>query len=214
MGSETKMLAGLRSKTKRQHFGFLLNMMALGFFFPGIFITMFEFDMEMMVLLSNSELTAPLIGKELSIMATVDSLWHEQRFLVAILIFAFSVCIPLIKLVMVSIAYFIYEPQVKAKLLDVVNAIGKWSMADVFVVAIFLAVLSTNHGETATVKEFSVFGFQLAVEISSQTISQLGNGFYFFTTYCLLSIAGTQLMSVAKIDRPPTPLVANKNASK
>lgn len=202
MGSDTKGLGTLRSKIKRQHFGFLLNMLALGFFFPGIFITMFEFDMEMMVLLSNSELTAPLVGKELSIMATVDTLWQEQRFFVAILIFAFSVCIPLIKLVMVTIAYFIHEQQLRAKLLNVVNAIGKWSMADVFVVAIFLAVLSTNHAETSTVKEFSVFGFQLAVEISSQTISQLGNGFYFFTTYCLLSIAGTQLMSASKVTEP------------
>lgn len=184
-------------KTKMQHAGFFLNMLALCFFFPGIFLTMFEFDMEMMVILSNSELTAPLIGKELSIMATVETLWQEQRVFVALLIFIFSVCIPLIKLVMVSVAYFIHNTNLRTNLLQFVNAIGKWSMADVFVVAVFLAVLSTNHAETASVKNFSVFGFELAVEISSQTLSQVGEGLYYFTAYCLLSIAGTQLMTVS-----------------
>jgi paraquat-inducible protein A len=183
------------SKTKKQHAGFFFNMLALGFFFPGIFLTMFTFDMEMMVILSSSEITAPLVGKSLSIMATVQTLWQDNRYLVAVLIFAFSVCIPLIKLVMVSIAYFIKERQVQAKLLNIVNTIGKWSMADVFVVAVFLAVLSTNHAETTTVERFSVFGFEVAVEISSQTLSQAGEGLAYFTAYCLLSMLGAQLMT-------------------
>ena len=199
----------LASKTKKQHFGFFLNLAALGLFFPGIFMTMFKFDMEMMVNVSNSVLTATLVGKELSIMATVETLWQENRHLVAVLIFVFSVCIPLVKLVMVTLSYFIKEQNVSDKLLGVVNAIGKWSMADVFVVAVFLAVLSTNHAETSTVKNFSVFGFKLAVEISSQTLSQVGAGLYYFTGYCVLSIFGTQLMGVTK-----TPLPAVSSPSK
>lgn len=190
------------AKTKKQHLGFFLNLIALGLFFPGIFMTMFKFDMEMMVNVSNSLLTAPLVGKELSIMATVETLWQENRHVVAVLIFVFSVCIPLVKLVMVTLSYFINERQLSEKLLKVVNAIGKWSMADVFVVAVFLAVLSTNHAETSTVKNFSVFGFQLAVEISSQTLSQVGSGLYYFTGYCLLSLFGTQLMTVGHTPAP------------
>lgn len=191
------------SKTKKHHLGFGLNMLALGLFFPGIFMVMFEFDMQMMVLLSNSELTAPLVGKELSIMATVQNLWQEERLLVAVLIFVFSVCIPLIKTVIISIAYFVKEQTVANKLVNFVNIIGKWSMADVFVVAIFLAVLSTNHGETASIKTFSVFGFNLTVQISSQTLSQVGAGFYYFTGYCMLSLLGTQLMTSRKTISPP-----------
>ena len=66
-------------------------------------------------------------------------------------------------------------------------------MADVFVVAIFLAVLSTNHAETATQQQLALFGFKLDLIVSSETLSALGAGFYYFTAYCLLSLLGTAI---------------------
>ena len=68
-------------------------------------------------------------------------------------------------------------------------------MADVFVVAIFLAVLSTNHAETATQQQLAIFGFKLNFIVSSETLSALGPGFYYFTSYCLLSLLGTAISS-------------------
>jgi hypothetical protein len=177
----------------RKHLGFALNIIALGLFFPGILLTMFNFDMEMKALLSGSSLTSNLIDKELSIMATVQELWDDQRLLVAALIFVFSVGIPLLKTLLVTVAYFIKKQQVANRLLKFVGAIGKWSMADVFVVAIFLAILSTNHAETATAQNINVFGFKIALELSTQTLSNAGEGFYYFLGYCLVSLIGTQL---------------------
>ena len=66
-------------------------------------------------------------------------------------------------------------------------------MADVFVIAVFLAILSTNHAETADSHQLSVFGFKIALDISTQTLSAAGEGFYYFTGYCLLSLLGTHL---------------------
>lgn len=177
----------------KKHMGFGLNLAALGLFFPGIFLPMFKLNMEMAANISSSSLVSSLIDKELSIIATVSELWDDQRLLVAALIFGFSVCIPLLKTLMVSFAYFQSDAVRERRLLSFVSNIGKWSMADVFVVAVFLAILSTNHAETATVHELSVFGFKFAVEISSQTLSAVGQGFYFFTAYCLVSLAGTHL---------------------
>lgn len=183
----------------RKHLGFALNIIALGLFFPGILLTMFNFDMEMKAVLSGSSLTSNLIDKELSIMATVQELWNDQRLLVAGLIFGFSVCIPLLKTLLVTVAYFIKKQQVANRLLNFVSLIGKWSMADVFVVAIFLAILSTNHAETATAQNINVFGFKIALELSTQTLSNVGEGFYYFVTYCFVSLVGTQLtLSSAK----------------
>lgn len=183
----------------RKHLGFALNILALGLFFPGILFTMVSFDMEMKALLSGSSLTTSLIDKELSIIATVQELWDDQRLLVAALIFAFSVCIPLLKTLLMCIAYFIKKQSLAQKLLSFVSLIGKWSMADVFVVAIFLAILSTNHADTAATQNFSVFGFNIALDISTQTLSAAGEGFYYFATYCVLSLLGSQLaLSAAK----------------
>lgn len=177
----------------RKHLGFALNIIALGLFFPGILLTMFSFDMEMKALLSGSSLTSTLIDKELSIMATIQELWDDQRLLVAGLIFGFSVCIPLLKTLLITIAYFIKKQHLADRLLKFVSLIGKWSMADVFVVAIFLAILSTNHAETATAQNISVFGFKIALELSTETLSNAGEGFYYFVGYCFLSLIGTQL---------------------
>jgi uncharacterized paraquat-inducible protein A len=177
----------------KKHLGFGLNIAALALFFPGILFPMFSLNMEMAANLSGSNLGASLIDKELSIMATIDELWHDQRLVVAGLIFLFSVGIPLIKSILVSIAYFMKYSQVEKKLLTVVAHIGKWSMADVFVVAVFLAILSTNHADTSDSHQLSVFGFKIVLDISTQTLSAAGEGFYYFTGYCLLSLLGTHL---------------------
>ena len=181
----------------KKHLGFALNIAALGLFFPGILLPMFALNMEMAAVLSSSTLTSSLIDKELSIMATVEDLWADQRLLVAGLIFLFSVCIPLFKTSLVTIAYIKRNTQLEKRLLGVVSSIGKWSMADVFVVAVFLAILSTNHAETVNSHNMSLFGFKIAIDISSQTLSAVGQGFYYFTAYCFLSLFGTHLANSA-----------------
>ena len=177
----------------RRHIGFGLNVVAIGLFFPGILLPMFALNMEMAANVNSATLVSPLINTELSIIATVKDLWQDDRILVAALIFLFSVCIPLLKTSVVSTAYFQSDMRREQKLLGFVANIGKWSMADVFVVAVFLAILSTNHAETANFHELKIFGFKLGLEVSTQTLSNVGQGFYFFTAYCLVSLAGTHL---------------------
>ncbi|WJG09966.1 paraquat-inducible protein A [Aliiglaciecola sp. LCG003] len=177
----------------RRHIGFGLNIIALGLFIPGIILPMFSLNMEMAATLSGASISSSLVDKELSIMATIDELWHDQRLLVALLIFVFSVVIPLLKTTLVSIAYFQPGSRLERVLFNIVASIGKWSMADVFVIAVFLAILSTNHAETTNSNEFSLFGFKLALDVSTQTLSNAGQGFYYFTAYCLVSLLGTHL---------------------
>lgn len=176
-----------------KHLGFALNIIALGLFFPGIVLPIFSLDMTMMANLGTSVLNAPLVAKEVSILGTVDELWQDKRLLVAALIFLFSVMIPLIKTLLVNIAYFSKNQPRQQQLLSFVSNIGKWSMADVFVVAIFLTILSTDNANTSTNQEVNLGLFKISFELSSQTLSNAGPGFWFFTAYCLLSMAGTQL---------------------
>lgn len=175
----------------KKHLGFALNIFAIILFIPGILLPMFSLSMEMTAQVSASTLSSDLVNKELSLLATIEELWQDQRLFVAILIFLFSVCIPLIKTSLVSLAYFKRNSELEAKILRFVASIGKWSMADVFVVAIFLAILSTNHAETANNQQFSILGFKVDLLISSETFSAAGMGFYYFTGYCLLSLLGT-----------------------
>ena len=181
----------------RRHLGFGLNVAALGLFFPGILLPMFSLNMEMAGSLSGSSIVSTIVDKELSIIATVQELLDDQRVLVAALIFLFSVCIPVVKTCLVSVAYFKPGTAIERQLFSLISNIGKWSMADVYVVAIFLDILSTNHAETAVNHGFSVFGFKLSLDISTQTLSAAGEGFYYFTGYCILSLLGIHLAQTA-----------------
>lgn len=177
----------------KKHIGFSFNLIALLLFFPGVFLPIFSLDMELKADVGVTSIVSPIIDKELSILTTVQELWVNDKFLVAILIFLFSVCIPLIKTGLMSWVYFVKNHPYEQKIMGFVSAIGKWSMADVFTVAIFLAILSTNHSDTATSKQLSMFGLNLDLVISSASLSSAGIGFYFFTAYCLLSLLGTQI---------------------
>ncbi len=176
-----------------KHLGFALTLISLGFFVPGILQPMFSLNMEMQAMLANTVLSADLVDKELSIMATVEELWSDQRLLVAALIFAFSVIIPVLKTTLVAVAYYFRGSAKESKIMKFIASIGKWSMADVFVVAVFLAILSTNHASTESTQNLQIFAFKMDLNISSQTLSNAGSGFYFFTAYCILSLLGTHL---------------------
>ncbi|HIG41998.1 MAG: paraquat-inducible protein A [bacterium] len=114
-----------------------------------------------------------------SIWGTVAELADSGNLLVAFLVMLFSIIIPLLKLLM-QLGYLIvsYAP-VKNGLLMVINAISKWSMADVFVMALIVAYLagraSGQMGDLLTMH------------------SELEVGFYYFLAYCLFSIASTLL---------------------
>lgn len=177
----------------KKHIGFALNILAIALFIPGIYFPMFSLNMDMAVNVANTSLTSDLVNKQLSLIETIQELYQDDRIFVALLILLFSICIPLIKTLLVSFAYFKRNTVLEAKIYEFVSKIGKWSMADVFIVAIFLAVLSTNHAETANNQELVIFGFQMELMISSRTLSAVGQGFYYFVGYCLLSLLATQI---------------------
>ncbi|MBU2870254.1 paraquat-inducible protein A [Colwellia sp. E2M01] len=180
-----------------KHLGFFLNLVAIGLFIPGITLPIFSLVMEANAHVGGSQLTTELVNKELSLLGTINELWLDDRLLVAIALFIFSIAIPVIKATLVCTAYFISNTSLAKKILNVISAIGKWSMADVFVIAVFLAVLSTNHAETINHQQFTLFSFQIKLALSSETISNVGKGFYYFFGYCVLSLLASQISQYA-----------------
>ena len=181
----------------KKKLGVSINLLALFLFFPGILLPMFSLTMEMTAKVSGTDLSSTLVDKELSLITTIQELFQDDRLFVALLILIFSICIPMIKTFLVSIAFLKREHAIERKIISFVSSIGKWSMADVFVIAIFLAVLSTNHAETSDMQQLAIFGFKLNLHISSETLSVVGAGFYYFTAYCLLSLLGTHIYQSA-----------------
>ena len=105
-----------------------------------------------------------------SILGTVGSLAEAGNWFVAVLLALFSVIVPVAKLLLSLAALIAPEGAFRQRATSLVALIGKWSMTDVFVVAILLSFLALGDG--------------------ALTDARLGPGLYFFAAYALLSLVG------------------------
>ncbi len=111
-----------------------------------------------------------------SILQAVESLWNSGNGFVAFLILLFSVTIPFLK----AIAFFVIlatkRIEARRRLYLTVRSLSKWSMADVFVVGVFIAFL--------------------AAVATDNLNAIIESGFYYFVGYCLVSNLAFQMLEV------------------
>jgi hypothetical protein len=119
----------------------------------------------------------------------------------ATLILLFSVIVPLTKAALVAAAVFMRNAKARVRTLKFVEAIAKWSMADVFAVAlfiVFLAAQATQQPPGAPESAPPLLAFT----------AHFGPGFYWFAAYCLFSLASQQL--TARLARRSLSVEANQ----
>jgi len=117
-----------------------------------------------------------------SIIGSVENLYDVGSPIPATLILLFSVIVPFTKAALVGWAV-LASVERGHRTMRFVEAIAKWSMADVFVVALFIAYLAaeaTQRSEGGTSPALVAFD------------ARFGPGFYWFAAYCLLSLASQQ----------------------
>lgn len=120
-----------------------------------------------------------------SIVGSVRRLYEVGSPVPATLILLFSVIVPLGKSALVAWAMFMVDGQGRRRTLAFVESIAKWSMADVFVVALFIAYLAAQASATPTT------GPNAAPAMIAFT-AHFGAGFYWFAAYCIFSLASQQ----------------------
>ena len=119
-----------------------------------------------------------------SILGMAAELREQGNAVVAGMILTFSVIIPVLKLMLQFIALLL-EGEGGRRLLAANAALGKWSMADVFVMAMLISFLAGRAAEST--------GDLLVMS------AELERGFWYFLAYCLFAIAaGMVLNRVAK----------------
>jgi hypothetical protein len=193
----------------RQKAGILLMLIALGFLVPGVTQPILSLigtvdktalvDLGVQTLASTPGVPAfmvsiseQLVGqldtsgelhayeKTRSIAGTVQELYQAEQWLVALLIGLFSIVIPALKSLLMLTSALTQHSRNRQAVDKIKNMISKWSMADVFVVAIIVAFLAAN----ATQQTEKLFSLN----------AQFMPGFYYFLSYCILSILSSQLL--------------------
>jgi hypothetical protein len=120
-----------------------------------------------------------------SIIGSVRRLYEVGSPVPATLILLFSVVVPLLKATLVAWAVFLADAVRRARTLAFVETIAKWSMADVFVVALFIAYLAAKASAAPTQ------GPNASPALIAFT-ARFGPGFYWFAAYCIFSLASQQ----------------------
>lgn len=158
--------------TKRNITAFILIIASLICLYPGVTLPVLQIKV-------SAEI--PILGalqfydETQSIIQSITALFKHNNHLVAVLILLFSILIPLIKACLLLLVLAVKNLPNRHGLHQFVNIISKWSMADVFVVSVFMAFLATQS--------------------NSHIEAILHTGFYYFLAYCLLSIVAAQLMN-------------------
>ena len=106
------------------------------------------------------------------IMGSIMKLYDNGDFVVALVILLFSVIVPLLKVLSLLFMSIFMEStsigNLAGYLVKFFKMIGKWSMVDVFVVAVFLVYLTSNNADVSKAE----------IEV----------GLYFFLAYVLVSM--------------------------
>ena len=121
-----------------------------------------------------------------SIVGSVRRLYEVGSPVPATLIVLFSVIVPILKAALVTWAVFGAGDRHRQRTLALVETIAKWSMADVFVVALFIAFLAARASATPSQGP----GATPALIAFS---AHFGAGFYWFAAYCVVSVASQQI---------------------
>lgn len=119
-------------------------------------------------------------NKTQSILGTVKELASNNNLFVAALVGLFSIVIPSLKLLLQLLYCCLPLNGLKQKLGLVICALSKWSMVDVFVIALIVTYLAGSaHGKSG---ELLVMN------------AQFGEGFWYFSAYCIFAIIASNLI--------------------
>jgi hypothetical protein len=134
-----------------------------------------------------------------SILGSVRNLYDLGAWIPATLILIFSVVVPFTKAALVAAAVFMKDYATRQRVLDFVEAIAKWSMADVFAVALLIAYLAAVATQQPTGGVPPLVAFD----------ATFGSGFYWFAGYCLFSLGSQQYTAkLARQASAPAPAPA------
>lgn len=197
------MLIFLKAKTKVEFLLFTLYSVFL--LCLGVFLPMIAIDARI------EELNFPFLGetiqfkdqilfyKSKSIMEVVDLMISQNRLdllFVGILVLLFSVLFPVSKLLS-SLGYVFSDKLKNNKIIRFLTfKTGKWSMADVFVIALFMAYLGFDGLITEQLNQLQTLTKSTAILTTNN--SGLLFGFYAFTAFVLMSIFISQKIEKLK----------------
>ncbi len=158
--------------SRRNLVALLLTIVSLGLLVPGLTRPVLTITANIAILGTTRE----IFRETQSIAESVRRLNDSGNEFVAALILLFSIMVPILKAALLFVLLRLKDPVTRHALYRFVRSISKWSMADVFVVGVFIAFLAANALDNLE--------------------AVAGEGLYWFAAYCLVSNLAFQFLYV------------------
>ena len=159
---------------KKNRVALFLILLSFGLLIPGLIKPLLTIDASIEFMGMKRE----LFTETRSIIQTVRSLHESGNEFVAGLILLFSIIVPFAKATMLLVVLALKDQAKKMRLHRFIDSISKWSMADVFLVGVYVAFLSAKATDNLD--------------------AHIHEGFYYFTAYCLVSISSLHFMRLER----------------
>jgi len=105
------------------------------------------------------------------VLGSIAKLYESGDLIVALVILMFSVVVPVLKVLSLLVVSVYIDSSLGHSIVRFFKMIGKWSMVDVFVVAVFLVYLTANKGNISRAEVEVGLYFFLAYVIVSMLVS-------------------------------------------
>jgi paraquat-inducible protein A len=134
-----------------------LVLLALGLYMPAISVE-----------------SVPLFEEDVSILDGAAVLWEEEQYFLFLVIVVFSIIFPTLKIALGLWAWLWADLGIRSplRLVRGIEQLGKWSMLDVFVIAIVVAALNITVITAVWVHE-GIYLFTAAVVLSMVAMGRL-----------------------------------------
>ncbi len=115
-----------------------------------------------------------ILSEQVSIVRGAAELWQGGQVLLFVVVVVFSILFPLVKL---GVALFLWywvdaESPALAQTLHWIERLGRWSMLDVFVVALTIVVIEVSLVGAVTVHP-GIYTFTAAILLSIATVARM-----------------------------------------
>lgn len=135
--------------------GMLLTFLAITCFAYGVFSPFLEVDKFW------------LFDNTVSLYSSIVQLFQTQNYFLFLIVFIFSIIIPIIKFSLLAYVIFLAKPPHARYVLNWIEKISKWAMLDVFVIAIMVVTVKLGAVVSFTIHIGVIY---FAVSIISSTL--------------------------------------------
>lgn len=111
-----------------------------------------------------------LFKNEVTLLKSIETFFREGDVSLGIVILVFTLVTPVLKYIVTAVIIFSHEISRSHRIFNMLKTIGRWSMLDVFVIAIVVLVIRMKGGMFMVTIQSGTLYFALSVITSMATI--------------------------------------------